>query len=875
MFHIERLRTLLMLLTAAVVAAGLLALVEASLAWAADRSFATAPNSPLAVGSAPTTVTNADFNGDGKMDLAAQNSGSNTVSVRLGNGDGTFQAKSDVAVGSNPTSVSSADLNDDGKRDLAVANYSSNTVSVLRGNGDGTFQAKQDFPAGSNPTSVIGADFNRDGYTDLAVADFSSDKVSVLLGQDANGDGKADGTFRAASNFSIDLPCSGTCIPSTSGPNQVIAANFNGDSAVDLATANQGNCPFFCTPGGVSVLLGNGDGTFQGARLPVTGATIYSIDANSSGDIMAAKYDAAAVSVLRSNGNGTFSTGPQLSVGTNPSAVASVDLDGDARADLAVSNFTSDNVSVLFNDGSGGFKAAQNYQAGDGPIFVIGANFNADNYADLAVANQNSNNVSVLLNTEPSTPPPETTITGGPSGTGNGISATFEFSSSEPGSTFQCALDDPSPSAYSPCTSPKTVPEQGLLADGSHTFYVKATGAAGNNTDLTAATRTWTVDTVAPTIGGVSPVRQATEVPLASNVVATFSEDMKSSSVTNQTFTLTKQDSTGSMVANVTYTSANKTATLDPAAELEANTIYTARVTGGSGGVQDIAGNALSRDETWTFTTASTTPTTCTKTGTSNAETISGTSGVDVICAGGGNDTLKGLGGNDILKGEDGNDILLGGVGDDAVDGGLGADKASYAASTSTSGVTASLATNSSTGEGSDSFIGVENLLGSKYADTLTGSAAINTLTGGAGNDTLRGEDGNDVLLGGVGDDSLEGGVGIDKASYSASLTAIIASLDTNSATGEGSDTFSGVENLQGSKYADELTGSIANNVIASGAGDDKAVGGAGADTLKGEDGADAIDSKDGINGNDRLDGGAGTDTKVTDTTEKSVVGFP
>src|SRR5919107_5576917 len=141
-----RSRVLPVLFAAAVLTAGLLALVETTPARAADRIFEPAPSSPISVGSSPTTVTNADFNDDGKMDLAAQNAGSNSVSVRLGNGDGTFQAK-------------------------------------------------QDFAVGSGPTSVISADFNNDGIADLAVANQNSGNVSILLGQDSNGDGKGDGTF--------------------------------------------------------------------------------------------------------------------------------------------------------------------------------------------------------------------------------------------------------------------------------------------------------------------------------------------------------------------------------------------------------------------------------------------------------------------------------------------------------------------------------------------------------------------------------------------------------------------------------------------------------------------------------------------------------
>jgi hypothetical protein len=182
---------------------------------------------------------------------------------------------------------------------------------------------------------------------------------------------------------------------------------------------------------------------------------------------------------------------------------------------------------------------------------------------------------------------------------------------------------------------------------------------------------------------------------------------------------------------------------------------------------------------------------------------------------------------------------------------------------------------------------------GTANADTISGTSADDVICAGGGNDTvkglggndtLKGEDGNDTILGGVGNDTLDGGLGTDTASYSASLTAVNASLTTKSSTGEGSDTFSGVENLLGSSKADTLTGSTTNNkltgggsidTLLGGGGNDSVIGSGGADTLKGEDGADTVNSKDGVNGNDSLDGGAGTDTKVTDTTEKSIVGFP
>jgi arylsulfatase A-like enzyme len=177
-----------------------------------------------------------------------------------------------------------------------------------------------------------------------------------------------------------------------------------------------------------------------------------------------------------------------------------------------------------------------------------------------------------------------------------------------------------------------------------------------------------------------------------------------------------------------------------------------------------------------------------------------------------------------------------------------------------------------------------ETISGTSADDVICAGGGNDTIKGLGGNDTLMGEGGADTLLGGVGNDTIDGGLGTDTASYSASLTAVNASLATNSATGEGSDTFTGIENLLGSSKADTLTGSDTNNKLTGGvgpdteqggSGDDTVIGSGGADTLKGEGGNDTVNSQDGVSGNDTLDGGFGTDTKVTDATEKSIVGFP
>jgi hypothetical protein len=119
----------------------------------------------------------ADFNGDGKLDLAVTRF--STVSVFVGNGDGTFQGPVGYAPGASAVTV--GDFNGDGKLDLAVVDYSDNVVSVLLGNGDGTFENHQDFATGAGPSAVPIGDFNGDGRMDLAVANSTDNTVSVLL----------------------------------------------------------------------------------------------------------------------------------------------------------------------------------------------------------------------------------------------------------------------------------------------------------------------------------------------------------------------------------------------------------------------------------------------------------------------------------------------------------------------------------------------------------------------------------------------------------------------------------------------------------------------------------------------------------------------
>jgi len=197
-------------------------------------------------------------------------------------------------------------------------------------------------------------------------------------------------------------------------------------------------------------------------------------------------------------------------------------------------------------------------------------------------------------------------------------------------------------------------------------------------------------------------------------------------------------------------------------------------------------------------------------------------------------DSLYGNGGANILSGGAGNDMLVGGAGADTLVGGEGSDTASYAGAGAA--VIASLSSpDVNLGEAlGDTYNSVENLLGSDFDDTLSGDSNRNVIDGGKGNDTL-------VSAGGG--DSLVGGEGRDTVSYASAVVAVQAYLDSarqkfNSGAAVG-DTYSGVENLVGSRFSDVLEGDDGDNIIDGGAGDDTLSGGAGKDALTGGTGID------------------------------------
>ncbi len=380
---------------------------------------------PLA-GSYPGSVAAADVNGDGETDLITANN-NGTVSVLLGDGDGTFRRQQTFPIGQAPRSLAVADVNGDGIPDLITANYGANTVSVLLGNGDGTFQPQQTFPVGQGPNSVAVADVNGDDKPDLITANSNDNTVSVLLGNgdstfqpqrvlavgddpdavavaDVTGDGNPDLVVANAVDFTVSVLTGdghgnfqARQTPPSVGafPHAVVVADVNGDDIPDLITANT-------ISSSVSVLLGTGGGAFQAEREFAVGQTPTSVavaDLNGDGkpDLVSVNVFGGTVTVLSGNRDGTFQAPQAFAVGSHPVGVAVADVNGDGRPDLAVANRGSGSVSVLLGNGDDTFQAQPGFTAVSSPRSAAVMDVNGDGLPDLITANPDSDTVSVLL----------------------------------------------------------------------------------------------------------------------------------------------------------------------------------------------------------------------------------------------------------------------------------------------------------------------------------------------------------------------------------------------------------------------------------------------------------------------------------------------
>jgi hypothetical protein len=358
-------------------------------------SFGSAATNPqfqpyvdYAAGLKPSALRLADVNDDGHLDALVANGGSDTVSVLLGNGDGTFKPRKDYRTGDNPGGVAVADMDRDGFLDVIVSNLGKadpvsargTTVSLFRGNGNGSFKAKQDYAVGAMPWGLDIGDLNRDGVPDIATANYLEHTISVLYGV-------------AAGGFSpkVDWPTDYT-------PREVRIGDLNRDGKPDLITTNYG--------GGsgrtISVLLGKGnDSGFiptVNRAVPQAPTSVQFGDINRDGkpDVVVTSYTdpKPTVNVLFGTGLGNFASRAQYAMNGRP-GLQLVDLNRDGWLDFAAAHYSG--VSLMLSDGLGGFQTPVDYATGAGATALGIGDLNHDGKPDLVTANESVNSVSVLL----------------------------------------------------------------------------------------------------------------------------------------------------------------------------------------------------------------------------------------------------------------------------------------------------------------------------------------------------------------------------------------------------------------------------------------------------------------------------------------------
>ncbi len=293
---------------------------------------------------------------------------------------------------SGPHAVISVDLNCDGFTDLAILDYEG-SLQVLLGGGDGGFRVLAPTVTGPSPDALAAGDFNGDGFADVAYTSGSS--VWILIG-------RGDGTFNTGpQSFPVDLSGNGHGIALAVG-------DVNHDKQLDLVIADNAS-----VSAQVSVLLGNGDGTFQAPQSYAVGNGAYGVtlaDLNQDGwlDIAATTNGPAAspsIAVLFNRADGTFGPASLLPIPNAdvPDGVVAADFDGDGRLDLAAVGSLGDHLDVILNLPDGGFAAAVSYlvPAGDPtdpePVGPVLGDFNGDGIPDLAAANTLDGTAALLV----------------------------------------------------------------------------------------------------------------------------------------------------------------------------------------------------------------------------------------------------------------------------------------------------------------------------------------------------------------------------------------------------------------------------------------------------------------------------------------------
>ncbi|HKP37625.1 MAG TPA: VCBS repeat-containing protein, partial [Pyrinomonadaceae bacterium] len=325
------------------------------------------PGVELAAGSEPGSVLSADVNSDGAADLVVTNSGSNNISVFLGDGKGKFDTGRKYNAGGSPRGVIAQDLNSDGRVDLALANFDADNVAVMLGDGSGRFSERKVISVGNGPVALVAGDFDNDGKFDLAVANNKSNDVSILIG---DGEGNFNGAVR---------------LPVGAQPFAILGDDVNQDGRLDLITANSAS-------GDVSLLANEGRGLFSAAVNYAAGKTPVALAVLNSGnqrDLAVTTSGTSGLALLRSVAGG-FASGRNFLAPVAPLFGAGGDLNHDGRMDVAIIDGLTNVVTIMIANRKGELVPGKPVKlTGEQTIcnFVTIGDFNGDRRRDLAVTN--------------------------------------------------------------------------------------------------------------------------------------------------------------------------------------------------------------------------------------------------------------------------------------------------------------------------------------------------------------------------------------------------------------------------------------------------------------------------------------------------------
>ncbi|MBM4012553.1 MAG: hypothetical protein FJ286_14445 [Planctomycetes bacterium] len=479
-----------------------------------SRTFAT--SATISTGTVRTYgVAVGDFNGDGRMDIAANSATNGTLSVVFGDGVGGFSTPAAIAVGYEPYFVIADDFNKDGIDDVAVSNFESNLITVRLGSPSGAFLASKSFESGKGmvfPAStgvwyLATGDLNGDGNRDLVSSNIRHDFISVLLGDGAGGFG---------ASAKVGVGGVGVPVPHQTGPYGAVIKDFNGDGKQDVAVAVMGEDVVRILDG---VAGAGGLSVVKSIAVGDAPKGLAAGDFNSDGrvDLAVANTGAGTVTILRGDGLGGFIVSSTIPGGSGTTEVAAVDLDRDGNLDLVTSS-KQGRVFRLNGGGDGTFGSPEAFVLGpttQDQTFSVVKDLNGDGFPDITTVgeiwNQIPGDIDVLLSQAVSTGTLKVTPVPGKSGTAT-VSVTVEdggpdrnlATSADNNSvvrTFTVTVVDPNSAPTDISLAGSSVPENDTSGALVGTLST-ADANSGNTFTYTLVTGTGSTDNAAFNISG-------------------------------------------------------------------------------------------------------------------------------------------------------------------------------------------------------------------------------------------------------------------------------------------------------------------------------------------------------------------------------------